>query len=222
MPIGQIIPEDCPHEALVKMYDSKQVDVNELRPAWSAGDPTYKAPQGTCQLTDEFSDCVLEERIWISEDSFVVRFGLPDATKPLNLSTCACILAGHDDNVRPYTPISTNAMIGSFELLVKAYPDGALSQRLATMEVDEAMAFKHIKFNVKTQYPFSAKKVGMLAGGTGITPMLQALHAILGSPDDETEVSLVYGSKTSEGILARDTLHEWEAEHFWRFKVSHV
>ena len=81
--------------------------------------------------------------------------------------------------------------------MVRAYPNGALSQRLATMEVDEAMAFKHIKFNVKTQYPFSAKKVGMLAGGTGITPMLQALHAILGAPDDETEVSLVYGSKTS-------------------------
>ena len=90
------------------------------------------------------------------------------------------------------------------------------------MGIDEAMPFKHIQFNVKAQYPFSAKKVGMLAGGTGITPMLQALHAMLGSPDDETEVSLVYGSKTSEGILAKDTLHEWEAEEPWRFKVTHV
>jgi cytochrome-b5 reductase len=223
LPIGQIIPEDCPHEALVKMYDSKEVDAEQLRPAWSAGDPTAAVvPPGLCQLTDEFSDCVLEERIWVSDDSFVVRFGLPDSSKPLNLSTCACILAGHKDDVRPYTPISTNAMVGSFELLVRAYPNGALSQRLATMEVDEAMPFKHIKFNVKTQYPFSAKKVGMLAGGTGITPMLQALHALLGAPVDETEVSLVYGSKTPEGILARYTLHEWEAENFWRFKVSHV
>ena len=223
LPIGQTIPDDCPHDALVKMYDTKEVDVEELRPAWSAGDPTAAVvPPGLCQLTDEFTDCTLEERIWISEDSFVVRFGLPDATKPLNLSTCACILAGHEDNVRPYTPISTNALIGSFELLVKAYPNGALSQRLATMEVEENMPFKHIKFNVKTQYPFAAKKVGMLAGGTGITPMLQALHAILGTSGDETEVSLVYGSKTSEGILAKDTLHDWEAEEPWRFKVTHV
>ena len=86
------------------------------------------------------------------------------------------------------------------------------------------MAFKHIKFNVKTaQYPFGAKKVGMLAGGTGITPMLQALHAILGTSDDETEVSRwSTRSKTSEGILAKDTLHEWEAEEPWRFKVTHV
>merc|ERR1711871_1889184 len=82
--------------------------------------------------------------------------------------------------------------------------------------------FKHISFNVKLQYPFNRKYITMLVGGTGITPMLQALHAILGTPGDETEVSLVYGSKTSEGILAKDTLHEWEAENFWRFKVSHV
>ena len=102
--------------------------------------------------------------------------------EPLNLSTCACILAGHKDDVRPYTPISTNAMIGSLNYWSERIRNGALSQRLATMEVDEAMAFKHIKFNVKTQYPFSAKKVGMLAGGTGITPMLRAsLHAMLGS-----------------------------------------
>ena len=223
LPIGQIIPDDCPHEALVKMYDSKEVDAEQLRPAWSAGDPTAAVvPPGLCQLTDEFSDCTLEERIWVSDDSFVVRFGLPDSSQPLNLSTCACILAGHKDDVRPYTPISTNALTGSFELLVKAYPNGSLSQRLATMEVEEKMPFKHIKFNVKTQYPFAAKKVGMLAGGTGITPMLQALHAMLGSPDDETEVSLVYGSKTPEGILAKDTLHEWEAEEPWRFRVTHV
>ena len=56
---------------------------------------------------------------------------MPDATKPLGLSTCACVLAKADLTVaessgsegeaviRPYTPISTNAQIGSFDLLVK-------------------------------------------------------------------------------------------------------
>ena len=33
LPIGQIIPDDCPQDALLEMYDSKQVDGNELRPA---------------------------------------------------------------------------------------------------------------------------------------------------------------------------------------------
>ena len=125
MPIGQIVPDDCPHEALVKMYDNKQVDVSELRPAWSAGDPTAAVvPPGLCQLTDEFTTASWKK----GPGSATIPSScasLPDATKPLNLSTCACILAGHKDDVRPYTPISTNAMTGSFELLVKAYPNGA-------------------------------------------------------------------------------------------------
>ena len=84
-------------------------------------------------------------------------------------------------------------MIGSFELLVRAYPNGALSQRLATMEIDEAMAFKHIRSNVEARRPFSAKKVGMLAGGTGITPV-QALRCSVHRT--MRPKSLVYGSKT--------------------------
>ena len=180
LPVGKIIPEDGPLEAILDMYDTRALDEAQLRPAWSAGPPTAALVEpGACQLTDEFAACVLEERTWVSQDAFVARFALPDATKPLGLSTCACIMAGFGDDVRPYTPVSTNAMVGAFELLVRAYPNGALSQRLATMDIDDSVAFKHIKFNVKAQYPFPAK-VGMLAGGTGITPMLQALHVRCG------------------------------------------
>ena len=53
----------------------------------------------------------------------------------------------------------------------------------------------------------------MLSGGTGIMPMLQALHALLGTPGDATVVDLVYGSKTEADpdILARGTLDAWAA-----------
>ena len=44
----------------------------------------------------------------------------------------------------------------------------------------EQLDFKHIPFNVKTQYPFGKKSIGMLVGGTGITPMLQVGAAALG------------------------------------------
>jgi hypothetical protein len=48
-------------------------------------------------------------------------------------------------------------------------------------------------------------------GGTGITPMIQALHAILGSgPDDQKsstkEVTLLYGSRNKSDILGGDML----------------
>ena len=70
------------------MYDNKEVDAEQLRPAWSAGDPTAAVvPPGLCQLTDEFTDCTLEERTWVSDDSFVARFGLPDAESVLASGT---------------------------------------------------------------------------------------------------------------------------------------
>ena len=35
---------------------------------------------------------------------------------------------------------------------------------------------------------YTKKRIGMVAGGTGITPMLQVIRAILKDPNDKTEV----------------------------------
>merc|ERR1711862_203582 len=62
----------------------------------------------------------------------------------------------------------------------------------------------------------------MLVGGTGITPMIQALHAVLGTEGDDTKVTMLYGSKTQKDILCRDLLDKWEADSNGRLKVVHV
>jgi hypothetical protein len=46
------------------------------------------------------------------------------------------------------------------------------------MAIGDTMAFKHIPFNVKIQYPFNRAHVGMLVGGTGITPMIQVSYCV--------------------------------------------
>ncbi len=90
-------------------------------------------PPGHCQFTPAWSDVPLIDRIpcGTGGTSFILRFGLPDATKPMGLTTCACILAAAElesndngekvDVIRPYTPISTNDQVGCFDLLVKDY-----------------------------------------------------------------------------------------------------
>jgi len=169
-----------------------------------------------------------------SLSSYVLRFGpLPNKLLPLNLSTCACILAkgkirtasatttaasasasaatpsetgtqdddDDDDDekgsmrtttttttdvIRPYTPISTNNVRGCFDLLIKDYGGAGLSHHLChTLQVGETIDFQHTALNVKMQAPFQATNIIMLVGGTGITPMIQALHAILGSDNDD-------------------------------------
>eukprot|EP00615_Pteridomonas_danica_P004887 CAMPEP_0114351046 /NCGR_PEP_ID=MMETSP0101-20121206/16865_1 /TAXON_ID=38822 ORGANISM="Pteridomonas danica, Strain PT" /NCGR_SAMPLE_ID=MMETSP0101 /ASSEMBLY_ACC=CAM_ASM_000211 /LENGTH=237 /DNA_ID=CAMNT_0001490677 /DNA_START=282 /DNA_END=995 /DNA_ORIENTATION=+ len=163
----------------------------------------------------------------VGKSSQIFTFELPDKTKPLGLSTCACILAkgGKDDGqpvIRPYTPISTNDLIGKMELLVKIYPGGKLSQHMMSLPIGESIDFKHIDFNVKIQYPFNKKKIGIICGGTGITPMIQALHALLGTEKDETEISMLYGSRTADDILAGDTMDRWASQSHGRFKCTHV
>jgi cytochrome-b5 reductase len=97
-------------------------------------------PSGVCQFNPTFQAVPLLDRIPCdtvagvsssSPSSYVLRFGLPDATKPMDLTTCACLLASAElmdtttgelvDVIRPYTPISTNNQVGSFDLLIKDY-----------------------------------------------------------------------------------------------------
>jgi NAD(P)H-flavin reductase len=38
------------------------------------------------------------------------------------------------------------------------------------------------------------EKIGLIAGGTGITPCYQLIKHILNNPNDKTKITLVYGS----------------------------
>jgi cytochrome-b5 reductase len=90
------------------------------------------------------------------------------------------------------------------------------------MKIGDQLEFKHIAFNVKTQYPFNKRHIGMIVGGTGITPMLQALHALLGTAGDTTKVSVLYGNRTERDILCRGTLDHWAELYPERLSVTHV
>lgn len=197
--------------------------------AHSAGKPTFAVvPPGQCQFNEEWTTVTLDKVEQVSSDTKALTFSTPDKSRPLGLSTCACLLArgGRDADgnpfVRPYTPVSTNAAVGKFELLVKIYPDGNLSGHMDLMEVGDTLEFKHISFNVKKQYPFGCDNIAMLVGGTGITPMVQALHAILGNKNDATKVSMLYGSRRSDQILCEETLSDWQKRNPGRLAVTHV
>jgi NAD(P)H-flavin reductase len=127
------------------------------------------------------------------------------------------------DAIRPYTPMSDNSMLGKFELLVKRYDGGAVSQYLHGLETGAMVEFKHIKFNIKAQYPFEGKKsISLVCAGTGITPCFQALWKLLGTPGDDRKVVLLYGNKTVQDILMKDELDAWAAAHPGRLKIVHV
>ena len=50
------------------------------------------------------------------------------------------------------------------------------------------------------------KSLHMIAGGTGITPLYQILQYICSSPEDKTEVSLLFLNRTEDDLLLTEEL----------------
>lgn len=67
--------------------------------------------------------------------------------------------------------------------------------------------------------PNMTREIGMLAGGTGITPMLQIIRAILKNPDDLTKITLIYANVTIDDILLREDLEDFARKFPEKFKL---
>ena len=52
---------------------------------------------------------------------------------------------------------------------------------------------------------------GMLAGGTGVTPMYQVANAILKNPADKTEITLLFANVSTDDILIEEELTNLQA-----------
>jgi len=183
----------------------------------------------SCYLPTEWTPLALLAKREYNHDSTLYDFELPEGTS-LNLPACACILllapgAEKDgsDAVRPYTPISANEVSGRFQLLVKRYAQGAVSQYLHALEPGAMVSFKHIAFNVKRQYPFApARTISLIAAGTGIAPVYQALLRLMNEPGDDRQVVLLYGNKSPADILLKGELDAMVTKAAGRLKVVHV
>lgn len=109
-----------------------------------------------------------------------------------------------------------------------------MSQYLDSLEIGDVVEFRgpsglltytgkgnfSIQPNQKSPpEPRVAKRLGMIAGGTGITPMLQLIRAILKDPKDPTQCSLLFANQTEKDIILREDLEELQAQHPGRFKL---
>jgi len=61
----------------------------------------------------------------------------------------------------------------------------------------------------------------MLAGGSGITPCLQVAEELLSSPNDQTEITLIFCNQTPSDIFLKDHVDSLVAKSDGRFKVHY-
>jgi len=183
---------------------------------------------------DVFQDFELKEKTVLSHNVAIYRFNLPTSNSILGLpigqhmSVAANIIQPNGEVkevVRSYTPISSDENYGYFDLLIKSYPTGNISKHMAQMKIGQTLKVKGPK-GAMVYTPNLVKRFGMIAGGTGITPMLQIIRAIIrGRPknggSDTTEIDLIFANVNSEDILLKEDLDALAKED-QGFRVHYV
>ncbi|KFO24394.1 NADH-cytochrome b5 reductase 1 [Fukomys damarensis] len=189
----------------------------------------------------------LLDKTTVSHNTKRFRFALPTAHHILGLPVGKHVYLSARINgslvIRPYTPVTSDEDRGYVDLVIKVYlkgvhpkfPEGGkMSQYLDSLKIGDVVEFRgpsglltytgkgrfDIQPNKKSlPEPRVAKKLGMIAGGTGITPMLQLIRAILKVPEDPTQCFLLFANQTEKDIILREDLEELQAQYPNRFKL---
>lgn len=179
-----------------------------------------------CLDPEEFKEFKLVKRTQLSYNVAKFKFALPTPTSVLGLPigqhmSCRGKDQNGDDVVKPYTPTTLDSDLGYFELVIKMYPQGRMSHHFREMQEGDYLAVKGPKGRFKYQ-PGQVRAFGMLAGGTGITPMFQVARAILENPKDKTDIHLIYANVAYEDILLKEELDELTSRYPNRMSVYYV
>jgi len=180
---------------------------------------------------DEFQEFKLQAKKICSHNVAIYRFALPHSTDILGLpvgqhiSLSATPQGAEKEVVRSYTPISSDEEKGHFDLMIKSYPQGNISAHMDTLEIGDTMKVKGPK-GAMVYTPNMCRHFGMIAGGTGITPMLQIIRAVIrGRPrnggKDKTEVDLIFANVNEDDILLKEDLDRLAKEDEG-FRVHYV
>ncbi|XP_074375180.1 nitrate reductase [NADH] 2-like [Apium graveolens] len=236
--IGELLTNgytsDSPNTSLHGGTNMILASIKELTPV----------PKNVALVPREKIPCTLISKTSISHDVRVFRFGLSLEDQVLGLPVgkhiFLCATINDKLCMRAYTPTSTIDEVGYFELVVKIYfkgvvsrfPDGGLmSQYLDSIPLGEILDVKgpigHIEYTGKGNFIASGKckfgkKLAMLAGGTGITPIYQVMQAILKDPEDDTEMYVVYANRTEDDILLKNELDAWAEKYNDKVHVWYV
>ncbi|RDX54486.1 hypothetical protein OH76DRAFT_1461500 [Lentinus brumalis] len=200
---------------------------------------------------DLFTQAKLIKREEVSPDTRLYTFKLPNKSDgshgllglPVGRHIQISVHFKDQAVLRSYTPVRPvlpSEDDGTFDLLVKTYmpsvggpfpPGGTISNYLDCMDDGEEIDIRGptggITYKGRGNFDIEGKhyhfdKINLVAGGSGLTPHWQLIHAVLSDPNDHTCMSLLDSNKTFGDILLREELQKYADENPDRFKIWHV
>jgi len=225
---------------MLREYHLGPLKAAPVQPVPSAFEPPNRVRD--CFLDPrKFQRLPLVDKIVVSHDTRIFRFGLPSPDCRLGLPTGKHMFLKATWKgelvMRPYTPMTDDDTTGHVDFIVKVYfagthprfPEGGkMSQHLESMAIGDTIEVKgplgEIEYKGKGAFtwhdsPRNCQKVNLIAGGTGLSACWQLASSILRDPSDTTQVSLVYANQTPDDILARRELDALAEAHPGRFSV---
>ncbi|CAN8067576.1 unnamed protein product [Agarophyton chilense] len=190
---------------------------------------------------DSWLSFELIEKQMISFDTRIFKFKLPSEKHylgvPVGQHVLVRIIVNGDPLIRAYTPISKEKQLGYFTLCIKIYFAGAdikhpnggkMSQFMECMLLGDKLCITgphgkvHYKGNGIFNFKGKEKKyrnVGMICGGSGITPAFQVMHEVYQNKEDDTDIFLLYANRTHYDVLLQADLDLMEEKreniHVW-------
>ncbi len=160
----------------------------------------------------------------LTDDSVAITFDVPDDLRDDYAFAHGQHLSirGGDDVRRSYS-ICTPPSSGVLRIGVKRLPGGAFSEEVVSRlrPGDELEVMTPAGRFTTELDPSAAKRYVAIAAGSGITPVLSIVAAILeGEPG--AFVTLVYANRTSRSVMFLDEVHDLKDRFAERFQILHV
>lgn len=182
-----------------------------------------------------FQPFVIHSNESINHNTHRIRIKLPKGTNTMGLAPIASYLLTSfkpdDPNaksiVRPYTPVTTeeeSQKNGYFELVIKKYQNGPMSTHITSLKPGDILNLKGpgLKLNMDQD---NRTQIGMIAGGTGITPMLQVIRHVLDPKNilqKNKKISLIFANVEERDILLKKELDHFASLYPDRFKIYYT
>jgi len=158
-------------------------------------------------------------------------FELPDGQASL-LPVASCLVVRSSDPealkdakgkpiVRPYTPISPSDKEGELVLIVKKYDTGNASKHIHSLKPGDSLSMKgpFPKWDYKIN---EFHEVGLIGGGSGITPLYQVLNYALSDKTNKTKFKLLFSNVTEADILLREEIDVLKKKYPDTFDVVYI
>ncbi|KAL4430845.1 hypothetical protein ABPG75_006101 [Micractinium tetrahymenae] len=183
----------------------------------------------------------LAEKEVVTHDTRIFRFALPRKDQRLGLPvghhiTVTAEIKG-EKVIRPYTPVTLDHERGHFNLCIKVYfagedpkhPEGGkMSQHMDRLQIGDTIdvrgPFGEFTYLGGGRFTHQGRegrcrRINLLGGGTGITPLYQVMRAVMEDEADSTQLCLLFANKTEADILLRQRLQEASERYQHKLRV---